>query len=127
MIGASALVAAGSAILPGPFSSLAWALAAVGGAVVGDLQARSMRAKPEAFRSAGTEVDVRKAFMATQAGRLAVLGQWVVVPVLIVAAWWGGNLVAGALGGFAVFLAVRDLVALRAIIELSSPTTSEES
>jgi hypothetical protein len=105
MIAASALVAAGTAFLPGAFPTFAWALAAIGGAVVGDLQARSMRAKPEAFRSADTEVDVRKALMATRTGQLAVLGQWVLVASLVVVAWWGGNLVAGALGGFAVFLA----------------------
>jgi uncharacterized membrane protein len=57
--------------------------------------------------------------MATSSGRVAVIVQWVLVPLLIGAAWWAGNLIAGGLGGYALFMAVRDLVALRAVIELS--------
>jgi hypothetical protein len=95
-------------------------LAAVAGAAAGDLQARSIRSAPQTFRDAQTAVDVRAALMSTLPGRLAVIAQWVLLPLLVAVAWWAGNIVAGALGGFALFMAMRDAVALRAVAWLAS-------
>ena len=120
IIGAFILVAVGTAMRPGPFPSVAWAVAVVFGVVAGDLQSRSIRIAPQKFLSAQTSIEVRKALMSTRPGRLTVLGQWIVMPLLLVAGWWGGNVVAGALGGYALFMAVRDIVALRTIVWLGS-------
>ena len=62
--------------------------------------------------------------MSNVPGRLAVITQWVALPVLVAAAWWGGNIVAGALGGYALFMAIRDLVALRAVMRLATAADS---
>jgi len=118
-IGACILVVVGTMTLPGAIPTVAWAVAAVFGVVAGDLQSRSIRASTEAFRNARTAVEVREALMSNMPGRVAVIAQWVLLPVLLGAAWVGGNLIAGALGGYALFMAVRDLVALRAILRLT--------
>ena len=118
-IGACILVAAGTKTLPGAFPALAWALAAVFGVAAGDLQSRSIRASSQSFRGARTALEVREALMSNVPGRLAVVVQWVLLPALLAAAWWGGNIIAGALGGYALFMAVRDLVALRAVMGLT--------
>ena len=123
-IGACILVAVGTATLPGAFPTLAWSLAAVFGVAAGDLQRRSIRAAGPRFRAAHTATEVREALMSNVPGRLAVITQWVALPVLVAAAWWGGNLVAGALGGYALFMAVRDLVALRAVMRLTTAADS---
>ena len=120
IIGACLLVAVGTAMRPGPFPVLAWAVAVGFGVVVGGLQSRSMRMVPEKFLGAQSSVEVRKALMSTRPGRLTVLGQWIVLPLLLVTGWWGGNVVAGALGGYALFMAVRDIVSLRTIVWLAS-------
>ncbi|MDR3686603.1 MAG: hypothetical protein P4L93_06585 [Coriobacteriia bacterium] len=118
-IGACVLVAAGTTTLPGAFPMLAWAVAAVFGVVAGDLQSRSIRASSQSFKSARTALEVREALMSNGPGRLTVAIQWVLLPVLLGMAWWSGNIVAGALGGYALFMAVRDLVALRAVVGLT--------
>jgi hypothetical protein len=125
-IGACILVAVGTATLPGAFPALAWSLAAVFGVAAGDLQRRSIRASSQRFRSARTATEVREALMSNVSGRLAVITQWVALPVLLAAAWWGGNIIAGALGGYALFMAVRDLVALRAVMGLTPATGSAD-
>ena len=58
--------------------------------------------------------------MSTRPGRLAVLAQWLFFGVLVLATWRDGNLVASALGGFALFMAARDLLTLTAVAALSS-------
>jgi len=125
-IGACILVAVGTSTLPGAFPTLAWSLAAVLGVAAGDLQRRSIRGSSQKFRSASTATEVREALMSNVPGRLAVLTQWVALPALVAAAWWGGNIIAGALGGYALFMAVRDLVALRAVMGLTPATDSGE-
>ena len=120
MIGASALVAAGTAMLPGPFPAVAWGLAAAFGVVVGVLQTRALRAAPRAFLAAESTVEVREALMSSSSGRMAVALQWVLLPILLAVAWRSGSVVAGALGGYAVFMGVRDAVALRALVALAS-------
>lgn len=117
-IAACGLVVLGSVLLPGAVPALPWAVAAVFGVVAGDLQARGMRAVPDAFRNAQTSVEVRTALMSTGVGRFAVLAQWLFVLVLVLMTWRGGNLIASALGGFALYMAARDLMTLRAVAEL---------
>ena len=121
-IGACVLVAFGTSTLPGAFPTLAWSLAVIFGVAAGDLQRRSIRASSQRFRSAHTATEVREALMSNVPGRLAVITQWVALPVLLAAAWLGGNIIAGALGGYALFMAVRDLVALRAVMGLTPAT-----
>jgi hypothetical protein len=120
-IGACLAVAVGTALLPGAFPAVAWALAAVFGVIAGDLQARSIRAATPAFAAATTALEVRTALMSNLPGRFAVMVQWALIPLLVAAGWWSGNVIVGALGGFALFTAVRDLVGLRAVIGLSTP------
>jgi hypothetical protein len=127
MIAACVLVAAGTSMLPGQFPGVAWAFAAVFGVAVGDLQSRGIRSTPQAFRDAKTSIEVRSALMSTRPGRMAVVAQWILVPVLLGTAWWSGNLTAGAIGGYAVFMAVRDAVALSAVVWLASPAGTTDS
>jgi hypothetical protein len=123
-IGACVAVAAGTATLPGPFPGAAWALALAAGIAVGVLRARSMAVAPQAFVSARTSADVQAAFMSTGSGQAAVLAQWVALLAVLGVAWWGSNVVAGALGGLAVFTAARDGTALKAVLGLASATDS---
>ena len=120
MIGACLLVAFGTAMAGHVIPVTAWAFAVVFGVAAGGLQARSIGLAPEGFKRAQTSVEVRTALMSNRSGQLTVLLQWGVVPVLLLAAYFGGNLIAGALGGYALFMAVRDLVALRAVMSLTS-------
>jgi hypothetical protein len=119
-IGAAALVAAGTAMLPGPSPVVAWTLAAIFGVVAGITQALTLRAVPERFRAADSSVEVRRVLMSRTSGRLAVLAQWILVAVLIAVALSGAVSMAGALGGYAVFVGVRDVVALKAVVDLAS-------
>lgn len=119
-IGAAILVAGGMMMIPGPPPTAAWALAAVFGVMAGILVGQSIRSAPQAFQSAQTSPEVRAALSSTQVGRVALLAHWVLLPLLLVAAWWGGNIIAGAFGGLAVFLVVRDVVALRAVMDLAA-------
>ena len=118
-IGAAVLVATGTAMLPGPSHGFAWALSAIFGAVAGLAQALTLRAVPERFVAANTAVEVRRALMSRPSGQLAVLAQWILVAALIAAALGGAVSIAGALGGYAVCIGVRDIVALKAVIDLA--------
>jgi len=120
MIGACLLVAFGTAMVAHSVPELAWGLAVLFGVVAGGLQARSISLATDAFKSARTSIEVRRALMSNQPGRLAVLLQWVFGALLLAVAYFGGNLIAAALGGYAIFMAVRDLVAFRAVISLAS-------
>ena len=118
-IGSAALVATGTAILPGPFPVLAWSVSATFGLAAGVAQAATFHAVPEQFATADTAVDVRRVLMSTQAGRAAVLAQWILMATLIALALSGTTTIAGALGGYAVFVGVRDVVSLKAVADLS--------
>jgi hypothetical protein len=121
-IGAAVLVATGTAVLPGPFPELAWMLGASFGLIAGVTQASALHEGPELFKAADTAVEVRRVLMSMRSGRIAVLAQWVFLVVLLAVALSGVVTIAGALGGYAVFVGVRDVVALKAIVDLSSGT-----
>jgi len=121
-IGAAVLVATGTAVLPGPFPKLAWILGATLGFIAGVTQASALHEVPEQFATADTAVEVRRVLMSTRAGQIAVLAQWVLLAVLLAVLLSGVVTIAGALGGYAVFVGVRDVVALKAVVDLSSGT-----
>ena len=121
-IGAAVLVATGTAMLPGPFPQLAWLLGATFGLIAGVTQASTLHAVPEQFATAGTAVEVRRVLMSMRSGQIAVLTQWILLAALLAVVLSGSVTIAGALGGYAVFVGVRDLVALKAVMDLSSDT-----
>jgi hypothetical protein len=123
-IGSAVLVAVGTATLPGPFPAAAWSLAVLFGVVVGMLRVRMLDTASDAFIAAGDAVELRRAMMSRPPGAWSVALQWAVLPLLLGVSWRDGNMVAGVLGGFAVFMGVRDLVTLKAISDLASRAES---
>ncbi len=119
-MGACALVAVGTVVLGGPFPGVPWVVSAVLGVVVGTLRSRSLWASPRVFQSAQTSLEVRTAMMSTRVGRIAVIAQWIAIPIVVVVAWEYGNLLGGGLGGLAVFIATRDAATLKGVLGLAS-------
>lgn len=109
-------------VITSPFPIIPWALAAIFGVSAGILQIRSIALAPEAFRSAQTLLEVRAAFTSTAPGKQALIVQWALLPLLLGVSFWIDNPFGGGLGGFAVFMSIRDLVAIRAVVSLSCGT-----
>jgi hypothetical protein len=121
-IGGCLVFALASALLTQPLPVVAWAVAVVFGIIAGVLQSRAIVSATDAFRSSRTAIQVRAALTSSAAGRQSLLVQWTLLPVLLGLAFWSGNLIAGALGGFALFMAVRDTLTLKAVVGLSATT-----
>jgi xanthosine utilization system XapX-like protein len=126
MIIACALVAGVFSILTHPFPAIPMFAGTIFGLVAGLLQSQSIIVARDAFRSAETAMAVRQALMSTTSGKRAIQIQWVLLPILLVSAYRLGNPLGGAVAGFALFMCVRDLMALKAVIGLTQATGPAE-
>ncbi|NTX06841.1 hypothetical protein [Myxococcus sp. CA040A] len=109
-----------------PMPALPPAVGALCGVIVGTLQARSLRAAPDAIRAAKTAIEVRRAMVATVAGKWAIRAHWVTTVVLLTLAMMMmgiGTFVAFVVGSLA-YMAVRDLTTLPELLRLSSAPSS---
>ena len=98
-----------------PWPILPACIGAVAGAAIGMLQLRSIQTSPESFRTAGSAMQVRRAFWATSAGRWSIILLWVTAAILLgVAFVWGGNPLRGYLAGFFALRLTRESVTLPA-------------
>ena len=123
MIIAFALVSAAGSIITHPFPALSLAAGIIFGLGAGFMQRQSLTLAPAAFRSANTALAVRAALMSTTSGKRAIHAQWILLSLLLASAYWTGNPFA-PVAGFAVFMCVRDLVALKAVKGLTQTTGS---
>ena len=121
MIIAFAFVAAAASILTHPFPAVALAAGVIFGLGAGLMQSQSLANAPDAFRSAKTAMAVREALKSTTSGKRAIQIQWILLPLLLVSAYWTGNPF-GPVAGFAMFMCVRDIVALKAVKGLTQTT-----
>ena len=117
---ACVVFAAVMAVFTHPFPLMAWVAAAAFGVVSGLLQARAVVEARSTFQSAATMLEVRAALTSTASGRRSLYVQWALLPVLLVVAFLVHNTFGAALGGYAVFMAVRDAIALRTVGRLNA-------
>jgi len=108
-----------------PFLAIPLLAGALFGVAAGIMQSRSVALAPCVFRSAETAKDVRRALTSTAPGKRAIQIQWALLPILLASAFWVGNPL-GALGGFAAFMCVRDLIAVKAVVGLSRKESAAE-
>ena len=121
MIITFALVAAAGSLLTHPFPALSLVAGVLFGLGAGFMQSQSLTTAPDVFRSAKTAMAVRAALMSTTSGKRAIQVQWVLLPLLLVSAYRTGNPFS-PVAGFAMFMCVRDLVALKAVKGLTQTT-----
>jgi hypothetical protein len=117
MIAACALVAGGVSILTHPFPAIPVIAGTIFGLVAGFLQSQSIAVARDAFQSAETAMAVRQVLTSTTSGKRAIQIQWILLPILVASAFWLGNPF-GPIAGYAIFMCVRDLLSLKAVIGL---------
>lgn len=122
---ACALVAVAISVLTHPFPTIPLIAGVIFGFAAGRMQGHSIAVAYEAFKSAETAMAVRRAIMSTPSGRRAIQMQWILFPILVGAALWKHNPF-GLIAGFAIFMCVRDLAALKAVIGLTQTTNTTE-
>jgi len=89
------------------------ALGAAIGVLIGWLQRRSVRAAPDAFASAASALEVRRAFKTNPAGRAAIAASWIGGVLLVLAALaQTGSVPLVFLAGYTSLLFMRDLLSL---------------
>jgi hypothetical protein len=118
---ACVLVVAAVSILTNPFPAIALIAGVIFGFAAGFMQSQSIATAPDAFKSAQTAMAVRQALTSTPRGKRAIQIQWILLPLLLATALWNTNPF-GPVAGFAIFMCVRDLVALKAVIGLAKTT-----
>lgn len=126
MIIVFAFVTAAAAILTHPFPAIPLAAGVIFGLGAGFMQSQSLATAPDAFRSAATAMAVREVLMSTTSGKRAIQIQWILLPLLLVSAYRIGNPLGGAVSGYAVFMCVRDLFALKAVAGLTQKTDASK-
>ncbi len=115
---ACAIVAVAASVLTHPFPSIPLIVGIIFGFAAGIMQSQSIAVARDVFKSAETAMAVRRALTATPSGKCAIQIQWILFPILVGAALWNHNPF-GLIAGFAIFMCVRDLVALKAVIGLN--------
>jgi hypothetical protein len=118
LIVVSALLGAAALSFTRPLPLTPAAIGAFIGGVVGFLQSRSIGDARDAFRRAGTAMDVRRTLMSSTSGKLGIQIQWLGAVVLVAGAIWIGNPLGGFIAGYAFLMAARDIVALSAVVRL---------
>ena len=99
---------------PRPFLSVA--LGILAGVVTGALQRRSVRLSPGAFAQAKSALEMRRAFMSNQPGKLSIRLVWGTGIVLLVVAFVQmGSPPISLIAGYASFMVARELVSFGAI------------
>jgi hypothetical protein len=122
LIGTWGALAAAAVLLTRPRPLVVLLAAVAFGVAVGLLQWRSMAQAGALFRQASTAMDVRRALLSTPAGKWAIGLQWTGAAVLVAAAIWEGSAIGGVIGGYAAFMAVREIATLRAVMQLGTAT-----
>ncbi len=115
---ACAVAAVAASVLTHPFPAIPLIAGTIFGLAAGLMQSQSIIAASDTFRSAETAMAVRHALTSTTSGKRAIQIQWILLPLLLASALWIGNPF-GAVAGFALFMCVRDLVALKAVMGLT--------
>lgn len=98
--------------------ALSCATGAILGCWAGVLQARVLRAKPDAFAATSTALDVRRLMAVSHAGKLSIALGWLsVMLVLLSAVSFRPISLASAplLAGYFAFMLLRDLIAYPAL------------
>jgi hypothetical protein len=125
IIVACALIAIVVSVLTKPFPVIHLIAGTVFGLIAGFMQSQSIVVARDSFRSAETAMAVRQALTSTTTGKRAIQIQWILLPLLIASALLTGNPF-GMVAGFAIFMCIRDLVALKAVTGLSQTTPAPE-
>lgn len=123
MIIVFAFVAAVASTLTHAFPAIPLAAGVIFGIGAGLMQSQSLATAPDAFRAVKTALAVRAALMSTTSGKRAIQIQWILLPLLLIFAYWSGNLF-GPVAGFATFMSVLDLVALKAVKGLAQTAST---
>ncbi len=118
IITACALVTGAFSILSRPFPTIPLIAGAVFGLAAGFIQNQSIAIARNSFRSAETAMEVRRVLTSTTSGKRAIRSQWILFPLLAVSSVWIGN-PWGRVAGFGIFMCIRDLITLKAVIGLS--------
>jgi uncharacterized membrane protein len=118
LIAASALVVAAAFFFTRPPPVIPALVGAFCGVIVGRLQSRAIEGARAALRETETAWDVRRALMAAASGRRAIRLQWVAAAVVVAVAVWLGMPLGGSAAGYGLLMCVRDLLTLRAVIQL---------
>ncbi len=118
IITACALVSGAISILSHPFPAIPLITGAVSGLAAGFMQNQSIAIARNAFRSAETAMEVRRALTSTIPGKRAIQIQWLSFPLLVASAVWIRNPL-GGVAGFGIFMCIRDLITLKAVMGLS--------
>lgn len=96
------------------------------GAVAGVLQLRALGTHRDRFLSAKTALEVRQAMTASKAGLGAVYLIWINGALLLFIALSQTEApLAGAVGGFAMFIFIREAISLRGCYDLQRSTTTK--
>ena len=120
MIAITAMIVIAALALPNSSGRLPLiGLGALLGIVIGFFQLRAMSEKEEMFLAADSALAVRRAFMASKSGRMAVYGLWISVGLLItlVIAQKGGPPMS-IVAGYAALALFRDLASLKGCFTL---------
>ena len=105
--------------VPHPKKALLLAIGGTLGAIAGVLQLLAISAQRDRFLRATTALEVRKAMTASKAGYSAICLVSVVGALFVlVTLSERGTPVAAAIGGFALFICIREAVALKGCFDL---------
>lgn len=127
IIAATGLVAATLVLFSHPRPLLPVALGILAGVVSGALQRRSVHLSPGAFAQAKSALEVRRAFMSNQPGKLSIKLLWVSGIVLLAVAFVGvGSPPIRLIAGYASFMVAREVVSFGAIGTVQSNSAESE-
>lgn len=115
------VVAAGLALVVSPRPWSLVAIAAALGIAAGYIQGRSIYLSTEAFRGAGTLLEVRKALSSVPSGKLYIFLFWGAQALLAALALWqyGSNMFLAFLAAYSSFAFCREAVSLPAVVTLN--------
>ncbi len=120
-----ALVVAATVLLTHPLPVFPLIAGGIFGVAAGVMQSQSIANAREAFRSAETAMAVRRALTSTPSGRRALQIQWILFPILVGSIFWNPNPF-GPIAGFFIFMCVRDVIALKAVMGLAQTADNVE-
>jgi len=121
-ISATGLIAAVLTVLSQPKPWVVVGIGLVFGIAAGLFQSAALRQAPEDFVCATTSREVRAALVSTNAGAWAIRLQWIMLPVVLLT-WFvtRPQSILAPVAALGVFMCVRDVIALPAVLALSAP------